>query len=82
VTNSYSEKYWGKFITVDMNELKEAVRNQCGNEWTEHIKDVKSPTEYPCGINTNRILLKIEFSSQANEITKERIILFEIPMGC
>ncbi len=82
LTDSYSEKDWEKFIDVDMNELREAVKNQCGDGWAEHIKDVKSPTEYPCGVSTSRIFLKIDFCNQDDETLKERIISFEIPMGC
>lgn len=82
LTDSYSEKDRTKFIDIDMNELREAVRNQCGDEWAEHIKDVQSPTEYPCGVNTNRIYLRVEFTGQDDGILKESIISFEIPMGC
>ncbi|MBW2963110.1 hypothetical protein [Mesonia aestuariivivens] len=82
LTDSYSEADWEKFIKVDMTELREAVRNQCGDGWAEHIKDVKSPNEYPCGVSTSRIFLKIEFIDQDSKELKERIISFEIPMGC
>lgn len=82
LTESYFEADWEKFIEVDMTELREAVRKQCGEEWAEHIKDVKLPNEYPCGVSTSRIFLKIEFIDQDSKELKERIISFEIPMGC
>ena len=82
LTESYSEQDWDKFIEVDMNELREAVRVKCGEGWAEHVKDVKSPTEYPFGISTSRIFFKIEFIEQDSEYLKERIISIEIPMGC
>ena len=82
LTDSYSEKDRERFIDVDMNELQEAVRNMCGEGWTELIKDVKSPTEYPCGVSMSRIFLKIEFDNQNDGTLKEKIISFEIPMGC
>lgn len=82
LTDSYSEEDWEKFIEVDMNELREAVRVQCGDGWAELVKDVKSPTEYPFGVSTSRIFFKIVFSEQDNEEAIERIISFEIPMGC
>ena len=80
LTDSYSEEDWEKFIEVDMTELREAVRKQCGDGWAEHVKNVKSPTEYPCGVSTSRIFFKITFSAQDTVI--ERIVSFEIPMGC
>jgi len=80
LTDSYSEEDWEKFIEVDMTELREAIRKQCGDGWAEHVKNVKSPTEYPCGVSTSRIFFKITFSEQDTVI--ERIVSFEIPMGC
>jgi hypothetical protein len=82
LTDSYSEADWEKFIKVDMAELREAVRKQCGDGWAEHVKEVKSPNEYPCGVSTSRIFFKIEFIEQDSKDLKERIISFEIPMGC
>jgi ribosomal protein S8 len=80
LTDSYSEEDWERFIEVDMTELREAVREQCGDGWAEHVKNVKSPNEYPCGVSTSRIFFKITFSEQDKVI--ERIVSFEIPMGC
>ena len=82
ITASYRETDWEKFIEVNMNELREAVRNQCGDRWAEHIKDVKSPNEYPCGVSASRIFLKIEWINLLENIKSEQIISFEIPMGC
>jgi len=82
LTNSYSESDWEKFIEIDMNELREAVKKHCGERWSEHIKDIKSPTEYPSGVSTSRIFLKFEFTDKETNKLLERIISFEIPMGC
>lgn len=82
VTTSYSEADLEKFIKVDMLELQEAVKKQCGDEWAKHVNDVTSPNEYPCGVSTSRIFLKIEFNGQDSMDLKKRIISFEIPMGC
>lgn len=82
LTDTYTEKDWGKFIKVDMNELREAVNEQCGDEWAKHLTNVKSPTEYPCGVSTSRIFLKIVFSEPETKKLIERIISFQIPMGC
>jgi hypothetical protein len=82
LTDSYSEEDSEKFIEVDMNELREVVRAQCGDGWAEYVKDVKSLTEYPYGISTSRIFFKIIFSEQGTVEEIERIVSFEIPMGC
>lgn len=82
LTDSYSERDREKFIEVDMDELREAVRKQCGDRWAEHIKNVKSPHEYPCGIGTSRIVLKIEYTKQEKDSPIEKTVAFKIPMGC
>lgn len=82
LTDSYTEKDWEKFIEVDMNELREAVNEQCGDVWAKHLINVKSPTEYPCGVSTSRIFLKIMFSEHDTKKLTARIISFQIPMGC
>lgn len=82
LADSYSEKDWEAFIVVIMDELRVAVKKECGDRWSELIKDVKAPNEYPCGVSTSRIFIKIELSKKANETVLERIRSFEIPMGC
>lgn len=71
-----------KFLNISMNEIRKAVNIHCGKEWEEHIKNVKSPNEYPCGISTSRIFLKIKIMNPVDKSIKEKIISFEIPMGC
>ena len=81
-TNEYSDEDWQRFGEVDINDLRAQVRKQCGDEWADHIDTLKSPHEYPSGIGTSRIFLKFKFTNAIDEIPVERIISFEIPMGC
>ena len=81
LTESYSDKERGKFIQVDMKELRDVVRKQCGNDWAELIKGVKSPTEYPSGVGMSSIFLKIDYKNPQDGTVKESIISFEIPLG-
>ncbi|PCI31032.1 MAG: hypothetical protein COB60_12930 [Flavobacteriaceae bacterium] len=76
-TQKYTETDREQFISIDLKELKAAVNEHCGENWLEHIKDVTSPTEYPCGVSTSTLFLKVEINNET-----ERIISFEIPMGC
>ena len=82
LTDSYIERDWEKFIEIDIDELKEAVKKQCGEGWAELIKEIKLPTEYPCGISISRVFLKIQFIGKETNTLLEQIISFEIPMGC
>lgn len=80
LTKSYSDKDRELFEKVSMNELREVVKEQCGDEWAAQIKDIKSPTEYPAGVGTSRIFLR--FVLENGEKPVEKVISFVIPMGC
>jgi hypothetical protein len=82
LTDSYSEKDWRKFEQVNIEELKKAVKEKCGEEWLNHIKNIKSPNNYPSAVGMSRVFLKIKFKNDEIGITEEKIISFEIPMGC
>lgn len=71
-----------KFIPVNLDEFKNAVSLHCGNSWTELIKNINSVNEYPCGIGTSRIFLKLVLRNSKTNILEEKIIEFEVPMGC
>jgi len=81
-TNSYSEEERNQFIDVDMSELIKAVEIHCGERWADHVKEVKSPNEYPLGIGMNRVYFKIEYLNDTTGTVSSKIIVFEIPMGC
>lgn len=68
------------FVHVGMDEVYNAVLDQCGEEWAQHMKDATSPTDYPCGVGLSRIFLKVELHH--NDIVTENVVSFEIPMGC
>ncbi|MDO5979133.1 SH3 domain-containing protein [Flavivirga spongiicola] len=80
-TNSYSEEAWNKFIKIDINEFKQAVKTHCGENWATLIKDVKTVNTYPSGVSISTIYLKVIFTKM-NDEKIEKIIAFGIPMGC
>lgn len=71
-----------KFLPVDLEEFINAVSLHCGESWAELIKNVKSVTEYHCGISTSRIFLKLVLKDNKNNKSVEKLIVFEVPMGC
>jgi hypothetical protein len=81
-TNSISMKEQEKFIPVDMDEFKLAVKEYCGEGWYELVKEAKSVHEYPCGIGTSKIELKIVLKDKETNQTVEKLIVFDVPMGC
>lgn len=81
VSRTYSSEDWLKFIDVDMKALKQAVEKECGVYMLEHLGDIKRVDEYPCGVSMSRIFFKLRLTDNNDSVT-EKIIEFEIPMGC
>ncbi|SHF05488.1 SH3 domain-containing protein [Psychroflexus salarius] len=81
ISDSYERDDSEKFIDVNINDLKKAVEKECGGYWPELIKDIKSVNEYPSAVSMSRIYLKILLTDE-NDSVIEKIIEFEIPMGC
>ena len=80
-TLSYTEDDWEKFTDISIEALKTEVLEHCGEDWVKYIKNVKTVKDYPAGVGTSRIFLKIMMIDFEDKVT-EKIIKFEIPMGC
>jgi hypothetical protein len=78
---NYSTSENERFINVSVEELKKEVKQSCGENWFELLKNIKKVNEYPSGVSISRILFKIILTDK-NGTKNERIISFEIPMGC
>ena len=81
MTTTYAPEDWQKFIPVDMTELKLAVKNNCQEHWLDLLMNVKDVNDYPIGISMSRIFLKLILTDK-NKVTSEKLIVFNIPMGC
>ncbi len=77
---SYKAEEGTKFVDVDFDDIKKAVREFCGSDYAERIKQLEE-IDYPAAISISMIYLKIVMFDEKGERT-ERIIAFEIPMGC
>jgi len=80
-TLSYSQADLKNFNDVSIEELKAEVIKNCGEDWAKYIDEVKTVNDYPAGVSTSRIFLKIIMTDFDDKVT-EKIIEFEIPMGC
>lgn len=80
-TKEYTEKDWNKFLAVDLDNLKTHVKDYCGETWYNLIKDVSAITDYPLGVTMSKIYLRVVMTDIDGHKT-EKIIIFEIPMGC
>lgn len=80
-TLSYSEADYQKFTPVNIEELKQVVAEQCGENWAKHIEKVTDVNQYPAGVTTSRVFLKFILTDLEGNVT-EKTIEFVIPMGC
>ena len=81
ITNSYSEKDWNNFITVNIDDVKAEVKKSCGEGWSDLLKDTESLKDYHIGISISKIYLRIVMTDLDGDKI-EKVIAFEIPMGC
>lgn len=80
-TLTYSEKDWKTFVKAAVQDLKTEVIDQCGEDWLDYFNNIKNIKDYPVGVSTNRVFLKIITTDFEDNIT-EKIIEFNIPNGC
>ncbi|WP_286769580.1 hypothetical protein [Sphingobacterium sp. 40-24] len=65
-----------------MDELKQKVKEQCGEEWFKLLTKVKSPSEYPSGVGISRYFLRIACRLKDNGKKVTKLIIIKTPMGC
>lgn len=83
-TLDYSLSDQTKFPDVTPNEIVQAVKERLINDsggWLELAKECKGANDGPCGISISRINLKI-VTTDIKGVKTERLVIFEIPMGC
>ena len=80
-TLAYTENDWKQFIDTSVEDLKTEVIDQCGADWLDYFKTIKNVKDYPIGVATNRVFLKIILTDFEDNIT-EKIIEFDMPKGC
>lgn len=78
----YTKKEYEKFPKISIDNLKQKVKDQCGDEWLKLIENVKKPTEYPSGIGISRYYLRVIGQRKDNGKTVTKLIIIETPMGC
>ena len=71
-----------QFVSLDIDEFKEAVKSHCGESWFELVKNIKSIHENPVEIGTNKIEFKIILTDIETKKATIKIIELEVPMGC
>jgi len=78
-------EYSVDFVSFNLNDLKIEVKNSCGEMWYDLIKEIKeiqNINEYPFGVATYKFYLKFILHNKQENIKKEKIISFSLPLGC
>jgi len=78
----YSVSDFEKFPDVSISEMKQKVKEQCGEEWFKLIEKVRTLTEYPIGVGISRYYIKITGQRKDNGKTITKLIIIQRPMGC
>lgn len=81
ITAIYKDADSEKFIPVNINDLKSAVKKKCGKYWSKLIKNIRNVNEYPSAVTMSKIYLKIVLTDKNGRIT-QKMVEFIIPMGC
>ena len=79
-TLGYTQEDQTRFIPVELEELKEAVGEYCAQSFVQIVSGLET-FESPASVSISTIYIKI-IMIDMNDNPIERIIAFEIPMGC
>lgn len=78
----YVESETKKFPAVSSEEVKDAVREVCSEEYAQLLSDNAAPTEYPCGVSISRYFIRITGKNSDTEQRFTKVIVIEATMGC
>jgi hypothetical protein len=81
LTSQISEADNLRFPKVTSKEIYQAVLKGGDRKWAEHARSCKNANDYPCGVTTSRISLRIMAKEDGRWNVIHRIN-FKIPMGC
>lgn len=82
LTLIYPVKESERFPEIEISELKEAIGKECGEQWLQWAKDIRSPHDPPASVGISRYFIRITGVDKATGETVEKIIAIVSPMGC
>jgi hypothetical protein len=80
--NCFEDSLSSAFPDVSMNDVRKAVKEHCGEHWMERSEKAETIADYPFSVSISREIIRIQILNSKEEIVREKIIIFEIPMGC
>ncbi len=80
--NGYEDSLSSAFPEVTMKEVRRAVQEYCSEGWLDRTSESKTIQDYPFSVSISREIIRIFVKNSQDQIIREKIIIFEIPMGC
>lgn len=80
-TLTYSKEDWEAFVKTAIEDMKTEISDQCGADWLEYVKKIDNLKDFPVGVTTNRVFIKIIITDFEDNVT-EKVIEFNTPNGC
>jgi len=78
----YSDEVDTKPIPLELEELKNAIKNSCGEDWFDEFAEVESLDEMPVSEFVSQYNYKIVFRNTNSGDLVEKIIAFFTPTSC
>ena len=82
IFEEYAEKEAEKFPEINIDDLKQKVKDHCGNEYLILVENVKTITDYPIDVSISRYYLKVTGQRKDNGETVSKLIILIPTMGC
>ncbi|MDC3132622.1 SH3 domain-containing protein [Flavobacteriaceae bacterium] len=67
-------------ITFSKEELDQAIKEHCSEEWFNLVKNIPKTTDYPIDVSIYEILFKMIVSNDNESL--EKVIVIDVPMEC
>ena len=78
----YTEKESEKFPKIQIEDLKDQVKSQCGEHYYKLVSQIKSPTDDPSLVLISRHFIRISGQIKGHSQRFSKLIIVENPMGC
>lgn len=70
------------FPTVEMDEIKQAVKNSCGSVWSDLLNNAKTHYESPCAVGISAYIFRVEIIQPEGKKNSYKYLKIPVDMGC
>jgi hypothetical protein len=77
----FTKGEWTRFPQVSTHEIHSAVLKRSNKQFAERVRNIRRPTDYPCGVSISKYFIRISAYENGKWIVLN-ILEFTNPMGC